>query len=298
MLSRPKILVCSDFSTSSDEALKAAEKIRILTHGTLHALHVLELNVAWDWMPEAEGGPKALSKKSEGDLLTSLQKKLEDQLARNKVKGDCYIFTGLPDSTIIQQVLEQRIDLVIMAHKGKSRSNFVVGSLAEKVIAFCPVPLLIIKKPFEAPKVAALVDPNGDLTTAVKWAEEFSLQFSSNLTVISLFPDVTYHYANFLKQISGPTLPALSQEQKANIVKAVADNIRAQITKHVKPHIRVEINEEKKVAYHLNSILVDEHIDLAVMKRHQTNLLEKIFIGSETRRLLDLYNGNLLILPP
>lgn len=298
MLSRPKILVCSDFSTSSDEALKAAEKIRLLTHGTLHALHVLELNVAWDWMPEAEGGPKPISKKSEGDLLSSLQKRLEDQLARNKVRGDGHILTGLPDATIIQQVIDQKIDLVIMSHKGKFESTFVVGSLPEKVIAFCPVPLLIIKKPFESPKVAALVDPNGDLTTALQWAEDISLLFSSNITAISLFPDVTYHYANFLKQITGPTLPVLTPEQKNNIVKAITENLRAKITKHTKPHIRVEINEEKKVAYHLNSILVDEHIDLAVMKRHQTNLLEKIFIGSETRRLLDLYNGNLFILPP
>lgn len=297
MLSKPKILVCSDFSPYSDQALKAAEKIRALTNGVLTALNVLELNVSWDWMPETEA-PKPISKKAEGDLLSSLHKKLEDQLARNKVKGECHVSTGLPASTIIQEVIEKQIDLVIMAHKGKSGSTFLVGSMAEKVIASCPVPLLIIKKPFEEPKVAALIDPNGDLATAVNWAEELSLLLSSNLTVISLFPDIAYHYANFLKQISGPDLPALSKEQKDNIVKAVTDNIRNIVTKHISAHIRVEFNQEKRVAYHLNSILLDEKIDLAVMKRHQANLLEKIFIGSETRRLLDLYNGNLFILPP
>jgi hypothetical protein len=34
------------------------------------------------------------------------------------------------------------------------------------------------------------------------------------------------------------------------------------------------------------------------MRRHQAELLEKILIGSETRRMLEIFHGNLLILPP
>ena len=106
MLSKPKILVCSDFSAFSNEALKAAGKIRDLTNGVLHALHVSEHILTWDWMPAA-GIPNPLSEKTEIDLLNSLQKRLEVQLAECGIKGECHISIGIASSAIIQQVLEK-----------------------------------------------------------------------------------------------------------------------------------------------------------------------------------------------
>jgi len=78
--------------------------------------------------------------------------------------------------------------------------------------------------------------------------------------------------------------------------------MREEISKVLDPHsnckIRVEMTVEKHLAYHLVKILDEDKVDLVVMKRHQKGILDKILIGSETRRMLEIYSGNILVLPP
>lgn len=297
MLSKPKILVCSDFSTFSDEAIKAAGKIRDLTSGVLHALHVSEHVVSWDWMP-VEGGANLFNENNELDLVNTLKKRLEVQLEKCDVKGECHISIGIASTAIIQQILEKDIDLIVIAHKGKVGSAFLVGSLTEKIVASCPIPLLVIKSPLRNMNVAALVDPFGEMKSIINWAEELSILLSSRLTVVSLFPDLLSNYVAFFRKINFQNALAFNEEQKTKIIHDVTDQIRKSIVRYVDAHIKVEISQEKKVAYHLNSILNEEKVNFAVLKRHQMQLLEKILIGSETRRLLELFAGNLFILPP
>jgi hypothetical protein len=39
-------------------------------------------------------------------------------------------------------------------------------------------------------------------------------------------------------------------------------------------------------------------MDVIIMQRHQSTYLEKILIGSETRRMIEIFEGNIIILPP
>jgi hypothetical protein len=50
MISRPRILVCTDFSEAANLALLAAEKMRKKTNGLIHVLHVNEFPLQWDWV--------------------------------------------------------------------------------------------------------------------------------------------------------------------------------------------------------------------------------------------------------
>lgn len=297
MLAKPKILVCTDFSPYSDEALRAASILKQACGGELSVLHVSEHPVIWDWLPK-EGSPISLDENIERELLGTLRKKLEQQLARTEIKAENHISMGIPQQVILEEISARKIDLLIMGHKGKSGGTFRVGSLAEKIVASSPIPLLVVKKKFELSKLAALVDPTGAMDNILNWSEELSFLLSSKLEVLSLFPDIASRYIGMGRIGFSTDLLTLNQTQRSEVSKEVTQRIKDHLAQPDKADIRVEISTEKKLSYQLNSLLLKDDIDLVVMKRHQAGFLEKILIGSETRRMLEIFDGNLFILPP
>ena len=297
MLNGPHILVCTDFTSYSDEALKAADHLSKITSGSLSIIHVSEHPVIFDWLP-SEGSPISLDENVERELLTALRKKLEAQLKRCGVSAENHISMGFPANVIMEEINAKKVDILVMGHKGKKDSSFRIGSLAEKLIASSPIPVMVIKASFQLKKVGALIDPNGDMERILSWAEVLSIAFSSRLEVISLFPDIASRFIGIGKMGFSTELLSLNREQGEEVIHQVKERIRSHLRKVKDAELKVEISNEKKLAYHLNTLLQAEKVDLAVMRRHQAGFLEKILIGSETRRMLEIFEGNLFIIPP
>jgi nucleotide-binding universal stress UspA family protein len=296
MLSKPNILVCTDFSANALEALEAAEKIRRQTHGTLHALHVSPHTTMWDWLPR-DGFPPVDDSKFEVDLLERLNSKLQLQMQSVQAIGQGVISMGNPSNVILEEARAKKIDLIVLGHQGTSAGLFHLGSVAQKVIGSSSVPVLVVKKPLQIDRIAALVDPNGIIAPIVNWAEEMAFLFSAHLSVVSLFPDLWARYIGVLQTPSVSQAGRLSEGDRETIISVVTNRISSVLSKNINPSIRVDVTAEKKIAYHLNSIMEEEKIDLVIMKRHQTDFVEKILIGSETRRMIEIFKGNLIILP-
>lgn len=297
MLSKPNILVCTDFSSASMQALEAAEKIRRQTHATLHVLHVSPNTTMWDWLPN-EGFPMDRDSQFEVDLLNKLRTKLENQMKSTETHGQAHISLGNAANVIADEALSKNIDLIILGHQGTDKGLFHLGSVAQKVVASATTPVLVVKKPLNMDRIAALVDPNGVIKPIVTAAEELAYLFSSQLSVVSLFPDLWARYMGVLQSTSVSNAGRLSDQDRQTIMEVVRNRLHSALSKDLSPTIRVDISSEKKLAYHLNSILEEERSDLVVMKRHQSDFLEKMLIGSETRRMMEIFKGNLMILPP
>jgi nucleotide-binding universal stress UspA family protein len=297
LLSKPNILVCSDFSIFSNSALLEAEKLRVRTEGHLHVLHVSEYPVSWDWLEEDELQLQKPAESFSEQRLAVLQRTLQEQMDNCAVTGKAEVATGVPASMILQKILEHDIDLVIIGHRSKEGLLTIAG-LAEKIVATAPIPVLVIKEAKVTNKIAALVNPNGPMQEIFAWANEMSYLYSAPIMAVSLFPDIEAKFFSVGKFGAFKGISPFSQEQKRSIVEEIQNRIKSELHTKSKVHLKVEVSSERKVAYHLNSILSEEKTDLAIMKRHQTDLLEKILIGSETRRMLEIFSGNLLILPP
>lgn len=296
MLSKPNILVCTDLSQGSDAALRTAAKLREKTSGHLEVLHVSEYPISWDWLQSEESEVQRLENSIYTRRLADLNRNLNKQLEEVKIKCESSVLTGLPSSVIMQQISDKKIDLVVMGHKNK-QGILSGGSLAERIVAYSPVPVLIIKSSEEITKIAALVDPAGPMKEILSWGNEFSFLFSSKLLAVSLFPDIQARYFQLTKLESLSRLSPFTHEQKELITNEITDKVKSELVFNPEAHVRVEMSSERKVAFHLCSILNEEKVDLAIMKRHQSNILEKILIGSETHRMLEIFNKNLLILP-
>lgn len=287
MITRPNILVCSDFSETSREALLAAEALRKKTDGNIFVLHVSEHEVMWDWLPERSfplGGQEEINQ----SILHNLGLKLQHEINSNHIKGIPLVTSGIPHQVIIEEASARKIDLIFMGHG---------GSLSEKVVATSPLPVFLIQNGRQMQKMAALVDPENEMQKIINWSEEMSYLYGSELSIVSLFPDISSRQTGLGKLAFSNDVLNLSESRKEEIRSRIREDLKKHLTKYVHAHLRVEVSAEKKLAYHLNSILLEEKIDLAIMKRHQSSFLEKIIIGSETRRMIEIFRGNLLILP-
>lgn len=299
MLSQPRMLVFTDFRASSDLALKSAESIRKKVGGSVHVVHVSDIQVQWDWVASG-AGTLLMSENAISHHLLSVNKLFKDQIFRSNIECTTEVIFNTIFEGIERAIDKKKPDLVIMGSQNLSQSMLVIGSTISKVVATSSVPVLVIKKALDFPlkRIAGLVNPEGPMSQIINAAEEFSFLFSAETEVISLWRNPTSFSLNFdgLEKIIPPS--QLSEEKREIVLQHIRDEIAKSLDQHTKCKIRVEMTDEKKVAFHLIKILEEDQVEMAVMKRHQKGLIEKMFIGSETRRLLEVFNGNVLVLPP
>lgn len=288
----PNILVCTDFSIFSDYAMKAAEKIRKKNDSNVFALNIHEYSINWDWMPPnySEGGYQV-------EMLKIIKNKIKDQLNKNQVKGSPFVSFGVISQVILNFIEGNKIDLVIIGHKGRT-GHFNLGSNAMKIIATSSVPVLVMKKEFEIVNVSLLVDPYGATKKLFDFAKKLINTYLINIHILSLIPDIAARFIGIGKLGFSTELLSLTEDQKIKLTEEVIDSLKKQINFSDKCHFHVEITTEKRIAYHLNRKLVELHSDLIIMQRHQSTFMEKVLIGSETRRMIEIFEGNVFILPP
>jgi nucleotide-binding universal stress UspA family protein len=144
------ILFPTDFSHYNDAALEYASSLAGEANATLHIVHVhdaRELNTATGeacyvyvaaWQEQRRVAERRLNK------------------VEPTVEGVAYehhSLVGDPVTDILSVAAENKVDLIVMASHGRSGlSRLLMGSVAEGVMRQAPCPVLIVKRPSEAPK--------------------------------------------------------------------------------------------------------------------------------------------------
>lgn len=143
-----RILVATDFSPTSNLAIRHAAAIADKFDAELHLLYVVV-----EPLPLPGPGGKWILPK---DVLPGMIKKGEQDLATN-VEGLqldssrqplCVVKTGYPIEQILKYIDENQIDLVVMGTQGhRGLSRFLLGSVAEKVLRCATCPVLTVHPP-------------------------------------------------------------------------------------------------------------------------------------------------------
>lgn len=300
MLSSPSILVCTDFKQNSDYALKSAEVLRQNTGGKIHLIHISNITTQWTWMAEESSALYEMENLRK-EIMESLEQEMSKQVKR--CEADCTTHISLQPTYygIMENIKYQSYDIVILGHKSeKSLGLFNLGSIAQKIASTSNTPVLVVKKtlPPNLEKIAALVDTEDDFTSILAGAEELSFVLSAELIVLSLWQNIHTSLEKIIPKRSKHQKYVFEDKEKSLILDWMRSKISKELGSEIKNNIIVEISETKRLAKHLITILDREHIELVVMKRNQKKFLEKILLGSETRRMLEVYSGNILILPP
>jgi len=147
MLAIKHILVPTDFSDPSDRALTMALELARAFDAKVSLLHV--------WSIPNTGYAEALAWPIDA-MEAAAKRALDDALASTVklyAKTDAVLREGNEWRQVLAVVDDLGIDMVVMGtHGRRGLPRQVLGSVAEKVVRLCPVPVLTVAAPKEPEK--------------------------------------------------------------------------------------------------------------------------------------------------
>ena len=129
-----RILVPTDFSSMSLDALEFAEELARVLEATLVLVHVAHVPVA---------GSKA-GERARAAAAENLEKVVRE-LAHQGLRVEMRLREGAPDEEITSVAATERGDLIVMGTHGRTGvSHALLGSIAERVVRTAPCPVLTV----------------------------------------------------------------------------------------------------------------------------------------------------------
>ena len=141
-----KVLFCTDFSETSDNAFDYAYGVAKRDKGELYILHVLPRNPHQDFAElyidseTSERINKAIEEDIDYNNRERYLKKIE-----NGLKHHVVIRSGREDEEILKFARKEGADILVIGTNGKTGiEHALVGSVAERVIKRSPIPVFVI----------------------------------------------------------------------------------------------------------------------------------------------------------
>lgn len=134
------LVIATDGSRSVERAVGVALDLAERFDATVHALFVVDTG-------DVEAAPEAVR----DSLREGLEERGERALAAVEDRSGCEVVPvvreGRPPQVIGEYAREHDVDLVAMGTRGRHGENrFLVGSVAERVVRTCPVPVLTVRQ--------------------------------------------------------------------------------------------------------------------------------------------------------
>ncbi|WP_137286434.1 universal stress protein [Halorussus salinisoli] len=134
------VVIATDGSESVTRAVRVALDLAERFDAGVHALYVVDTG-------EVESSPDDLR----DELRDALESQGEDALDAVRDHADRELVTavreGRPAAEITEYAREQDADVVATGTRGRHGENrFLIGSVAERVVRSCPVPVLTVRQ--------------------------------------------------------------------------------------------------------------------------------------------------------
>jgi nucleotide-binding universal stress UspA family protein len=134
------VLLATDGSGSVQRAVEVALDIARRFDADVHAVYVVDT-------AEVSSSPEELRE----ELHVALEENGEETLATLRDHADQSITTeileGRPSKVICTYAREHHVDVVAMGTRGRhGEDRFLLGSVAERVVRSCPVPVLTVRQ--------------------------------------------------------------------------------------------------------------------------------------------------------
>lgn len=134
------VVIATDGSESVERAVAVAADLAERFGATVHALSVVDTD-------EIEGAPASVRE----DLRAALGESAREAAGEVEtlVEGDVVtaVREGRPAPEVIDYAKAEDADVVAMGTRGRHGENrFLIGSVAERVVRTCPVPVLTVRQ--------------------------------------------------------------------------------------------------------------------------------------------------------
>ena len=142
-----KILVATDFSHASAQALKNAIEIATACSARILLLHIVH--------DPAEAPGFYAAKKGGKKVLRNIEQAAEQMMNHFVAQElgsfdqfDTHVVPGLPSEQIVRWAKKEKVDLIAIGTHGRSGLvRLILGSVADRVIRTAPCPVLTVHKP-------------------------------------------------------------------------------------------------------------------------------------------------------
>lgn len=261
-----RILVPTDFSTHSDNALKIAAQIAKKTDGEIFLVHMLEIpNQMNDAITGTTGIPavmlfikkanETLQKNKEKDFLKGI--KITEHIKFERA------FEG-----ILSFSKKNNIDLIVMGSHGVSGiEEVIIGSNTEKIVRLSDTPVLVIKRnssEFAAANFVFASDFSKEIKKPFKKMIDFAAIFNAKLNLVMICTPNSFKTTALSEQIMRDFTADLE-------------------IKNYSTHIYNDLNIEKGILNFSNSI----DADLIGLCTHGRTGLAHFFTGSISEDLVN-----------
>ncbi|MFB6123329.1 MAG: universal stress protein [Haloferacaceae archaeon] len=134
------IVVATDGSESVRRAVRVALDLADRFDADVHALYVVDAG-------EVESAPDRIRDEMQSALEESAQDAFDDVRSLTDRPVTTAVREGRPATEISEYAREHDADVVAMGTRGRHGENrFLIGSVAERVVRTCPVPVLTVRQ--------------------------------------------------------------------------------------------------------------------------------------------------------
>jgi nucleotide-binding universal stress UspA family protein len=148
MIALRTVLVATDFSETSEVALRYAKALANAFGASLHVLHVVQEPFAQPWAVEAYGFSLATL---QDEWVREAKARIETTLTpdeRASYRAELVTRLGHPVVEILKYANEQAVDLVVIGTHGRGPlGHMVMGSVAERIVRKATCPVLTVHHP-------------------------------------------------------------------------------------------------------------------------------------------------------
>jgi len=284
-----KILVPTDFSDFSQEALQYACAFAKISGGTVECVHVVDLTFlaaggassVYASTADVDRSMKALREKAKKELDHFVRK--EHLLGIDVV---AHLREGIAADEIVKLAGEIHADLIVIPTHGRSGlDRMVFGSTCEKVLRTSPVPVLAIKSgersavgkdlALSLKRILCPIDFSAFSESSLPMARTLAKQFGATL-ILAHIVDTRFDYPEWTAEVAmsnSAHLLKAAQEHVNRVAAGIAD---------VKTEVHVSCGVPSRT---LVDLTADGKADLVIMPTHGRKGIAHVLLGSVTERV-------------
>ena len=283
-----KILCPVDFFPGSLRALDYAVKLAKNYGAGIHALHVVSPVISGAYGTEISVA--SLTAAFQKDSIHQMAA-LKTKLKKSGVPIETEVLLGTIDVEIRRAIAKRKIDLVVVGtHGRRGVERWVLGSVTERLMRHCTVPLLVTASdrhirsaPPAIRRILVTTDFSEGTAGTLKYAFSMAQECQAKITLLHIVDDVSVD---------------LPYKLRESVIRGVRRKLEELLPSGVRDWCDIKTRIETGMPYRaILKILKSEKADLLVMNVHGKSLLERALIGSTAERVVRAAPCPVLLIP-
>jgi nucleotide-binding universal stress UspA family protein len=288
MMKIKKILCPVDFFPASIQAVNYAARLAVSNKASVYLLHVVApvIDDPYSYSPYRPQLVKLVRQRSAHQM-----QKIEQSLRKARIIASSRLRLGNVYDEIEREIRRVKPDLVVMGTHGRSGiKRWFLGSITEKLLRHCPVPLLVISAATEKPlaprfrRILVTTDLSEGTTDALACAMTLAEKDKSQITLLHVVHDI-------VADVSGDYRGALL----SGVQQSLDDLVPTQPRKRYDILTTVDVGRADRI---IPRRVISNKVDLLIMSIQEKGILDRALYGSTAEQVVRAGGCPVLLIPP